>query len=120
VTATYRLWLPGWLLAGFLIIAGCLGTVVWYNLTTRWADEASVGECLTSTGVNGSNANGVEVVACDSAKAAYRVIGFSSGYRILSDGVQSLNDPTCAEFPETTASLYIPDQSKSLCLVEIR
>jgi len=64
-----------WVVVSLLVVGGCLGAVEWHYLTTRWVGDAKVGECLTSTGVNEENANGVKVVDCDNAEAFYRDSG---------------------------------------------
>jgi hypothetical protein len=102
---------------GILLVGGCLGAVVWRNLTTHWAE---VGECLTSTGLNGTNANGVKVVECGGKDAAYRVTGITTGSRPW-NGI-ALHDP-CEEFPESTAAIHIPPGinggGKVVCVADV-
>ena len=103
-----------WVVVSLLVVGGCLGAVEWRYLTTRWVGDAKVGECLTSTGVNEENANGVKVVDCDDAEAFYRVIGITRDASYFD---------ACGEFPEAAAGIYVPPESGStarmVCVEEI-
>jgi hypothetical protein len=103
-----------WLVGSLLVVGGCLGAVEWHYLTTRWAEDAKVGECLTSTGLNGANANGVKVVGCDDAKAYFRVIAITRDTSYFD---------ACEEFPDAVGGIYIRSTSRSaaktVCVEEI-